>query len=226
MGKRFALSVCLLFSFSVLAFGQASATINGRVVDQTGAVLPNATVTVSNSSAGVTRTTVTNAEGLYSVPALVPGNYDVKADAQGFTPAQRRGVELLTGATLTVDLSMALGEVRQAVSVEATAALVESSQSTQGGSVRPTEVAELPILNRTMAAVMTLIAGAREVAATVSSHGALSNWVSIGGGSGQNFQTLVDGTEDREDQCGGIMISYNLDSVLEFKTLTNGADAE
>ena len=71
--------------------------------------------------------------------------------------------------------------------------------------------------------MITLIPGAREVAATVSSHGALSNWVSIGGGSGQNFQTLVDGTEDREDQCGGIMISYNLDSVQEFKTLTNGA---
>ena len=121
---------------------------------------------------------------------------------------------------------MSLGTLQQTVSVQAQAALVESSQSTQGGSVRPTEVAELPILNRTMAAMMTLIAGAREVAATVSSHGALSNWVSIGGGSGQNFQTLVDGTEDREDQCGGIMISYNLDSVQEFKTLTNGAAAE
>ena len=73
---------------------------------------------------------------------------------------------------------MSLGTLQQTVSVQAQAALVESCQSTQGGSVRPTEVAELPILNRTMAAVMILIAGSREVSATVSSHGAHCRTVS------------------------------------------------
>jgi hypothetical protein len=121
---------------------------------------------------------------------------------------------------------MSLGTVQQTVSVEARAELVESSQSTPGVSIRPSEVAELPILNRTIAAMITLIPGAREVAGTVSVHGASSNWVSIGGGSGQNFDTLVDGMEDKEDQCGGVSIVYSLDSVLEFKTLTNGAPAE
>ena len=216
----------LLFMSAVSLFGQASASLNGRVTDPQRAPVAGAAVTVTNVAGGTARDTVTNGEGLYNVPSLIPGNYNIKVTAQGFSANETKGVELLTGSDLRVDIQMSLGTLQQTVSVQAQAALVESSQSTQGGSIRPAEVAELPILNRTMASVMTLIPGAREVAATVSSHGALSNWVSIGGGSGQNFQTLVDGIEDREDQCGGIMISYNLDSVQEFKTLTNGAPAE
>ena len=226
MGKRVGLVACLFVSSHVSLFAQASASINGRLTDQQGAVIPNASVTVANTAAGVVRNTITNTEGLYNVPALVPGNYDIKAEAQGFTAAERKGVELLTGASLSVDLQMSLGTIQQTVSVEAQAALVESTQSTQGGSIRPTEVAELPMLNRSMAALMNLIPGAREVAGTVSAHGASSNWVSIGGGGGTNYDTLVDGIEDKEDQCGGTMIAYNLDSVMEFKTLTNGANAE
>ena len=226
MTRRVLCCVPLLLLSAISLFGQASASLNGRVTDPQGNPVAGAAVTVTNAGGGIARDTVTNADGLYNVPSLVPGNYNVKVTAQGFSTTETKGVELLTGSNLSVATQMALGTLQQTVSVNAQAALVESSESTQGGSIRPAEVAELPILNRTMASMMTLIPGAREVAATISSHGALSNWVSIGGGSGQNFETLVDGTEDREDQCGGVMISYNLDSVLEFKTLTNGADAE
>lgn len=224
--KRFGVLACLLLATQAMVFAQASASINGRVVDQQGAALPNASITVTNVDSGLSRTTLTNAEGLYSVPALVPGNYDIKAELEGFTAAQRKGIELLTGANLAVDLQVSIGEVRQAIAVQAQAALVETTQSTQGGSIRPAEVAELPMLNRSMAALMNLIPGAREVAGTVSAHGASSNWVSIGGGAGQNFDILVDGIENKEHQCGGTMITYNLDSVMEFKALTNGATAE
>jgi hypothetical protein len=226
MGRKVTCSVPLLVLSAVSLFGQATAGLNGRVTDPRGAPLVGAAVTITNAASGIARNTPTNGEGLYNVPSLVPGNYNIKVTAPGFSTAETKNVELLTGSNLSVDIQMSLGTLQQTVSVEAQAALVESSQSTQGGSIRPTEVAELPILNRTIASMTTLIPGATEVAATVSSHGALSNWVSIGGGSGQNFQTLVDGVEDREDQCGGVMISYNLDSVLEFKTLTNGAEAE
>jgi hypothetical protein len=226
MTKKLLCIIPLSLLSAISLFGQASANLNGRVTDPRGGALTGVAVTVINTAGGLARDTVTNSEGLYNVPSLVPGVYKIKVMAQGFSTAETNGIELLTGSSLSVDIHMSLGAVQQTISVDAQAALVESSQSTQGGSIRPTEVAELPILNRTMASMMTLIPGVREVAATVSSHGALSNWVSIGGGSGQNFQTLVDGTENREDQCGGIMISYNLDSVLEFRTLTNGAAAE
>ena len=226
MTRKVVYCIPLLLLSAISLFGQASASLNGRVTDPQRGPVGGAAVTITNTGSGIARDTVTNGEGLYNVPSLVPGNYDIKVTAQGFSAAETKGVELLTGSNLSVDIHMSLGTLEQTVSVDAQAALVESSQSTPGESIRPAEVAELPILNRTIAAMTTLIPGAREVAATVSSHGALSNWVSIGGGSGQNFETLVDGTEDREDQCGGVMISYNLDSVQEFTTLTEGADAE
>ena len=82
------------------------------------------------------------------------------------------------------------------------------------------------MLNRSMAALISLIPGAREVTVNVTAHGVSSNYVSVGGGSGQNFDTLVDGIEDKEDQCGGTMITYNLDAVQELKTMVTGANAE
>src|SRR5262249_8536315 len=113
MGKKLLLSLCLFLIVSAVAFGQASARLNGRIVDLQGAVLPGAAVTVTNAATGTTRSTTTNAEGLYSVPALVPGNYDIRVELQGFSVAERHGVELLTGANLNVDVQMTVGELRQ-----------------------------------------------------------------------------------------------------------------
>jgi hypothetical protein len=172
MTRRVLYCVPLVLLSAISLFGQASAGLNGRVTDPQGNPGAGAAVTVTNAGGGTARNTVTNGEGLYNVPSLVPGNYNVKVVAQGFSTTETKGVELLTGSNLSVDTQMSLGTLQQTVSVNAQAALVESSESTQGGSIRPTEVAELPILNRTMASMMTLIPGAREVAATVSSHGA------------------------------------------------------
>jgi hypothetical protein len=224
--KRLGAAICCLLLSSVALFGQASATINGRVVDQANAAVPNANVSITSVATGAVRQTVTNGEGLYSVPALVPGNYNVKIEYTGFAPSERPNIELLTGATLTVDMQMSVSGVKEAVSVEASAALVETTQATQGASIRQTEVSELPMLNRSMSALMSLIPGAREVTGAVTAHGTSSNYVSVGGGAGQNYDNLVDGIENKEDQCGGTFMNYSLDGVQEFKTMTNGANAE
>src|SRR5258708_3720062 len=70
----------LVVASSSALFAQATSTINGRAVDQAGAVLPGATVTAANTGTGVARNTVTNAEGLYSIPALDRGNYDLSVE--------------------------------------------------------------------------------------------------------------------------------------------------
>src|SRR5438876_8713277 len=100
-------ALLLLAATSTLQ-AQATATINGRVVDQGGAVLPGATVTVTDAATGSTRAAMSNAEGLYSVPALNSGTYTIKAELAGFAPQARTNIELLTGATLTVDLQLGL----------------------------------------------------------------------------------------------------------------------
>src|ERR1700722_19620524 len=100
MKKRLGYTLAVLLSMNGLVFAQATAAINGRVVDPGAAGVPNATVTITNLGTGVPRDSVTNAEGLYTVPALTPGNYGVKVQVQGFETAERANVELLTGATL------------------------------------------------------------------------------------------------------------------------------
>src|SRR6266446_10665771 len=97
MSKRVGLAIVLCLATSGSLFAQATASISGRVVDQAGAVLPGANVTVTNTATGAARDTVTNGEGLYSIPALNPGIYNVRAELTGFAPPLREGLEVLTG---------------------------------------------------------------------------------------------------------------------------------
>src|SRR6266852_485484 len=227
MVKNVCLSFCMLLGTTGAVFGQATATLNGRVIDPGGAALPGVTVAVTNPATGVTRDTVTNAEGLYSVPALNPGTYSVKVELSGFAPQVRNDVQLLTGATLTLDLQLGLAQIQENLTVTGAAPMVETTQSVLASSIRQTEVAQLPMLNRNLAAMMTLLPGAREVPITGgSAHGTSANYVSFGGGAGRNFNMLVDGIDNKEDNDGGTVLTYSLEGVQEFKVLTTGSSAE
>ena len=132
----------------------------------------------------------------------------------------------LTGSTLSLDFKMQVGAVQQTVEVGAQAALVETSQATQGSSIRQAEVMALPMINRSMATLMTMLPGARELSQATAEHGASANIVSIGGGGGRNYNTLVDGIDNRENTCGGVLVPYSLEGIQEFKLFATGANAE
>jgi len=223
MLKRSGVAVLLLLLSSGVAFAQATASINGRVVDQAGAVLPGATVTVTNIATGATRDSVSNGEGLYTVPALIAGMYRVKADLSGFTAFQRDNIELLIGATLTVDAQLSLAGIQENLTVVGQSPLVEATQSTLSASIRQSEVVQLPMINRSMASLMNLLPGAREVGGAVSAHGNAQTYVSFSGGSGQNYNMLVDGIDNKEDHCGGASIVYSLEGIQEFKTISTAS---
>src|SRR5215510_1380476 len=95
------------------AFGQATSTFNGRVLDQGDAVLPGVTITATNESTGVARSVVTNADGSYYMPGLDPGVYMVRTELTGFASALREHVTLLVNATLTLDFKLALAGVNE-----------------------------------------------------------------------------------------------------------------
>src|SRR4051794_23539084 len=108
---------CAQLGASGLVFGQATATINGRVVDQAGAVMPGATITVTNTATRASRDTLTNTEGLYSVPALNPGTYTVKAELAGFAPQERANVQVFIGGTVTLDVQLGIAQLEENVTV-------------------------------------------------------------------------------------------------------------
>src|SRR5258708_38226021 len=226
MLKRVGLAVLLCVAASGSVFAQATASISGRVVDQAGAVLPGATITVTNTATGAARDTITNGEGLYSIPALNPGIYNVRAELAGFAPQARERVEVLTGGNMSVELTLGIAAVAETITVSGQSPLVESTQSVISSSIRQAEVAQLPMINRSMTALITLLPGAREVPATVSAKRQSLSWVSVGGGGGQNVVMVVDGVDNKEDHCGGASLSYSLEGVQEFKVLKTGAQAE
>src|SRR6266851_1673144 len=171
MSKSVGLAMVLGLATSASLFAQATASISGRVVDEAGAVLPGANVTVTNTATGAARDTVTNGEGLYSVPALNPGTYNLRAELAGFAPQVRERVEVLTGANLAVDLKLGIAAVAETITVTGQSPLVESTQAVVASSIRQTEVTQLPMMNRSMTALIAMLPGAREVPATVSAKG-------------------------------------------------------
>ena len=163
MFRIVSLTVALTVAAAGALFAQAISGINGRIVDQGGAVLPGVSISVINSETGATRETTTNTEGLYSVPALDRGTYEVQATLEGFAPASKKGIAVVIGSTMTVDFQLGLAQIQESLTVSGQAPLVESTQSGLSHTILQTEVAQLPMLNRSLTAMMTLVPGAREV---------------------------------------------------------------
>ena len=225
MLKRFGLAAAFMLLASSAVFAQ-TATISGRVVDDAGAVLPGATITVTNTATGAVRETVSNEEGLYNVPALIPGIYNVRAALTGFAAQGRDNVEVLVGANMAVELKLGIAALQENITVSGQSPLVESTQAVLASSIRQQEVAQLPMMNRSISALITMLPGAREVPATVSAKGQSVSWVSVGGGGGQNVVMVVDGVDNKEDHCGGASLAYSLDGIQEFQVFKTGAQAE
>src|SRR5687767_10907442 len=135
---------CVLLTTTALASAQATSTFIGRILDQGDAVLPGVTITASNTSTGVVRTTVTNAEGAYSMPGLEPGVYDVRTDLSGFAPATRTRVALAVNATITLDFRLGLAGLEETLTVTGQAPLIEVTQSKVASSIEATELQNLP----------------------------------------------------------------------------------
>ena len=209
-----------VFLSSAPAFAQATGTLTGSVLDQDSLVLPGVTVVATNTDTGATRESVTSGTGNYTMPALIPGPYEVRAELAGFDPAVGLA-NVVTASTVTVDLQMGIAQLEETVVVRGAAPLVEVTQAVVAASIRQEEVRELPMINRSLSAMMNLLPGAREVEAS-GSHGHASNYVSFAGNTGRSYNMYVDGIDNKEDQDGGTLLQYSLDGIEEFRALGAG----
>jgi len=115
------------------------------VTDSSGAVIPNAEVSITNSATGVTRTVTSGSAGLYTAPNLLPGIYDIRITAPGFSTQVQKGITLTVGAQQALDIKMQVGQVSQTVEVTTEAPTVELTSSTISAVVNATTVRELPL---------------------------------------------------------------------------------
>jgi hypothetical protein len=225
--SKFVLATVLALLMGASAFAQGTGTFNGRVMDQAGAVVAGASVSVTNKATGVARSTVTNSDGLYSVPSLSAGAYDLKAENTGFSPSIKSGVTLVTDTTLTVDFTLGVAGTAQSIEVTEAAQLVETTASHFGTNLQHQEVQELPMLNRTVSALIALNPGVREETTNMNVPGTSTTHTYYNvGGNGRNAIELVDGMDNHDDNDAGATMEISLEAIQEFNVMAHGAPAE
>src|SRR5579864_5695934 len=138
------------------AFAQTTAAITGAVTDDTGAVVPNAKISVTNVGTGLTRNLVTDARGQYAALSLPVGQYQIRAESAGFAPVVRSGITLDVGQQAVVDVQLKVGNVQQAITVNAEPPLVNTTPASTAGLVNEEQIKDLPLNGRSWDTLITL----------------------------------------------------------------------
>ncbi len=218
------LSVALLAAGSRLCYGQANSTIEGYVLDPTGASIPSATVSVKSTQTGVVRTAQSDSAGRYTVSSLNPSVYQIDALASGFTKKELTGISLAVGADQRVDITLAIGEQAETVSVAATNELVDTQNSSNGTVIDNKKVVEMPLSNRQFYSLALLSPAAYQPAqsSTLGFRGGFN----VAGVTETSNQFSINGTYDNDMGTAQPSFRPSIEDIQEFKLLTGVYSAE
>jgi carboxypeptidase family protein len=231
MKKHMALSLIWLCLLSGAAIGQEfRATITGRVLDQNKSAVAGATVTARNPKTNETVSAPTNADGVYNIPFLQPGSYNITVEAAGFKKYVRDSQELQVGQTASIDVTLEIGAASETVTITGDAPLLEETKADRGNVIENRRIVELPLNARNPFMLATLTPGITYNGPAIYQrpfdNGAIADW-SINGGINRSNEFLLDGAPNNSIQ-GGNNIAYvpPVDAVGEFKIITNSYDAQ
>jgi len=226
--SRFIALCCTLLALGsasfVLGQGGETGAIQGIVADRNGAIVPDVNIVVKNLATSFERVVVSKSNGAYNVPGLPPGNYSVTAELRGFAKFAAN-VLVNVGRTTDANVKLEPAGTAEVIEVNAIAPLVETAKTDVGGVVDNRDVTNLPLNGRNFSSLATLLPGARPVSAwdpTKTRMGA----VSLAGAGGRNFNTTIDGIDNKDNTVGGYVQNISLEGVREFalKTRFSAAD--
>ena len=209
-----------------------SAAVSGFVTDASGAKVPMATVTYTNTSTGIAVSVTTNGAGLYRIPGLLPGNYRSSVTAAGFKTAVRDGIDLKLEDQVSLDYALDLGSVSETVTVSSAATLLETTSPTVSQVIEGRQVEETPLNGRN---TMNLVALTPGVVAQGATNGAASNNTSggsftnaggfnnysIAGGLAGQGSVYIDGAPINATVAHVITFIITQDAVQEFRVETS-----
>lgn len=221
----------LLAASAALLTGQGTnGTIAGQITDQAGALIPGAKVQLQNEAAGVTREAVANANGQYVAYALPPGQYKITVEHPGFQKLVRTGIELTAADAVTVDLRLAVGDVRQTVEVSESVPLLQAQTAMVSSLVTNDQMIEMPLKSRTFTSLVLLGPGAYAGSAgnlTTSPYAMRGDVnISVNGSSPQNNSYFIDGMVNRNLWLSTLIMVPTVDSIQEMRVLTSNYSAE
>ncbi len=222
-------AVMALLAYAGLASAQetTSGSIAGQVLDDQGAAMPGATVTLT--SAQGTKTYVSDGSGRFFAPFLTPGQYSLRVELTGFSPVERKSIDVRLGQRVSLDFTLKVGQISEIVEVVGAAPVVDTSSTTAGGVLDSAQLQMLPV-GRNMTDTLYLVPG-------VSSSGRMGRAnPSVGGGSGLENNYVVDGVNITNTGYGAIG-SYSIvfgslgsgvttDFIKETQVKTAGFEAE
>src|SRR5215831_4511843 len=205
--------------FPALLQAEVTATILGMARDSSGAALPNVKVTALNVETNLTRTTSTDPTGQYRFQSLPIGTYRVEAELSGFQQFVAADIVLTVDQQRRVDIAMQVGNLQQKVEVSANSVQVETTSTQLGTVIDEKNILNLPLNGRSYIDLLSVQAG---VAPTSSATGLIS----VNGQREASNAFLVNGGDVTEGRTNGSSVVPNLDSVAEFRLITNSFDAE
>jgi hypothetical protein len=238
VARKAALFLCACFlaaCVSCPAYGQATGSFAGSVLDKSGSIVVGAKVTATSQQTGVVRDVTTDSTGHYSIPFLPVATYTVDVESTGFQSAESKNVVLQVNESRELDFSLAPGTVQTTVTVTGDALTIETANPSLGQVITARQVAELPLNGRDFVQLATLTAGATSETnpnsfftsgsdSEVAARGSFS--LSVGGSRPNSTDWLLDGVDNNELTAGGIGVFSSIDDIQEFKVLTYTYSAE
>ena len=199
---------------------------------RSGAVVPDADVTLVNEATQLTRAVKTNANGEYDASAMPTGSYSITVSKAGFQQTKRAGVQLAVATTVTVDLQLSIGATTQTVDVTGMAPLLQTQTSTVSGLVDPQQMLAIPLASRDFTDLVLLTPGAH--LGTASNLQAGGSGYSMRGGDNYSVNGsvaagnsyMVDGIVDRMLWLNTLVIVPVVDSIQEYRVMTSNYSAE
>ena len=223
-----ATSLFLLAPIGAQTFGD----ISGEVKDATGAIVGGATITVTNTATNAARTTSSNEAGLYSFPALPPGEYQLKAEKAGFKTATRTGLALQVQQSARVDFELTVGAVTESIEVSSAAVQLTTENATVGTVIDNKRILELPLNGRNALALAALSPnvsyGFPMAGQAGNRQGGIraDRSISIAGQRSQFNHFTLDGVENTDPNFNTYVVEPSVDALQEFKVQSGIYPAE
>jgi Carboxypeptidase regulatory-like domain/TonB dependent receptor len=241
---RCAVFAVLAFVLLALALAAASITgsISGVVTDKSGAVVSGALVVATDTTTGVKTTQKTDAKGFYNLPTLAVGTYDLEITQVGFKTYRQTGLVIDANSALRADASLQVGSINEKIEISTEAAQVETQSTQMGEVIEGTKMTSMPLNGRNFIDLLALQPGVSPYQCTSSNCNDTTQGVgadetavsgdqtngtqSVNGGRLGSNGFMVNGADAQEGVHNGAAILPNLDSISEFRIITNNFNAE
>jgi hypothetical protein len=229
---RTILSVVLCLILSAFVHGQSDrGTLTGTVTDSSGSVIPGATVTATNQNTNVSARTITTDDGLYVIPALVPGTYKIRVELTGFKAAEQADVNIAAATTTRVNLALTVGEISESVQVTSAPFQLQTENAKISAQVSNKMVDELPLVVggavRSPFDLALITPEAKQVEGTGPNK---DEAFALGGGQVASWGITLDGVSAGTGRFASVewasVNTPSLDAITEFTVDTNGFKAE